>query len=98
MIILCGSLVNMMESQVLNYSSPLYGRRTGQIRLTQIPFKYYNEFFDNVDEKKLIELYSVTGGVPKYIEMFNGNKNIFESISQNILNKQSFLYEEAIFI
>ena len=98
MVILCGSLINMMESQVLNYSSPLYGRRTGQIRLTQIPFKYYSEFFGNVDEKKLIELYSVTGGVPKYIEMFNGNKTIFASISQNILNKQSFLYEEPNFL
>lgn len=98
MVILCGSLVNMMESQVLNYNSPLYGRRTGQIRLTQIPFCYYNEFFNLDDEKKLIELYSVTGGVPKYIEMFCGKKNIYEEIAENILNKQSFLYEEPNFL
>lgn len=98
MVILCGSLINMMESQVLNYNSPLYGRRTGQIRLTQIPFKYYNEFFYNLNEKQLIELYSVTGGVPKYIEMFNESNDIFESISKNILNKQSFLYEEPNFL
>lgn len=98
MVILCGSLINMMESQVLNYNSPLYGRRTGQIRLTQIPFKYYNEFFSNFNEKQLIELYSVTGGVPKYIEMFNDYKDIFDSISKNILNKQSFLYEEPNFL
>ena len=43
MVILCGSLISMMEAQTLNYSSPLYGRRTGQIKLKQIPFKYYNE-------------------------------------------------------
>ena len=36
MVVLCGSLVSMMESQTLNYSSPLYGRRTGQIKLRQI--------------------------------------------------------------
>ena len=29
MVILCGSLTNMMESQTLSYTSPLYGRRTG---------------------------------------------------------------------
>lgn len=98
MVILCGSLINMMESQVLNYNSPLYGRRTGQIRLTQIPFKYYNEFFNTLDEKHLIELYSITGGVPKYIEMFNEYDDIFEAISKNILNKQSFLYEEPNFL
>ena len=31
MVILCGSLISMMEAQTLAYSSPLYGRRTGQI-------------------------------------------------------------------
>ena len=31
MVILCGSLISMMESQTLAYSSPLYGRRTAQI-------------------------------------------------------------------
>lgn len=45
MIILCGSLISMMESQTLAYNSPLYGRRTAQIRLKQIPFSYYEEFF-----------------------------------------------------
>ena len=38
MVILCGSLISRMESQTLSYNSPLYGRRTAQIRLTQIPF------------------------------------------------------------
>lgn len=32
MLILCGSLVSLMRSQTLDYSSPLYGRRTGQIK------------------------------------------------------------------
>ncbi len=38
MVILCGSLISLMESQVLSYSSPLYGRRTAQVRMKQIPF------------------------------------------------------------
>ena len=46
MVILCGSLINMMEAQTLNYTSPLYGRRTGQIKLKQIPFENYSEFFN----------------------------------------------------
>ncbi|SHF05138.1 MULTISPECIES: ATP-binding protein [Caloramator] len=96
MIILCGSLIGMMEKQTLNYSSPLYGRRTGQIKLKQIDFKYYKEFYD--EDVNLIEYYSVTGGVPKYIEMFKKEKNIFEAIKNNVLNKDSFLYEEPIFL
>jgi len=28
-LILCGSSISMMESKVMGYESPLYGRRTG---------------------------------------------------------------------
>lgn len=33
MLILSGSLIHMMTRYALNYESPLYGRRTGQIKL-----------------------------------------------------------------
>lgn len=99
MVILCGSLIHMMESQVLNYSSPLYGRRTGQIKLKQIPFPYYKEFFPKkITKRELVEKYAVTGGVPKYIESFKGDEDIFKAIQKNILNKQSYLYEEPNFL
>lgn len=99
MVILCGSLINMMESQTLNYNSPLYGRRTGQIKLKQIPFANYKEFFnDKIDKRNLIEKYAVTGGVPKYIESFKYDKNIYEEIKENIMNNQSYLYEEPNFL
>lgn len=99
MVILCGSLINMMESQTLNYISPLYGRRTGQIKMKQISFEHYKDFFDKKMSKfDLMERYAITGGVPKYIENFKGNDDIYESIQKNILNKQSYLYEEPHFL
>ncbi len=67
MVILCGSLISMMESQTLAYSRPLYGRRTAQIRLGQITFRCYGEFFPDRSRKELIEMYAITGGVPKYV-------------------------------
>ncbi|MBD5547814.1 MAG: ATP-binding protein [Lachnospiraceae bacterium] len=98
MVILCGSLISMMESQTLAYSSPLYGRRTGQIKLKQIPFRHYHKFFPNKSEKELIEYYSITGGIPKYIELFYDSKDIFEAIENNVLSKSSFLYDEPNFL
>ena len=99
MVILCGSLINMMESQTLNYTSPLYGRRTGQIKLKQIPFENYNEFFsEKMSERELIEKYAVTGGIPKYIESFKENDNIYNEIKNHVINKQSYLYEEPNFL
>ncbi len=98
MVILCGSLTSLMEAQTLAYSSPLYGRRTGQIKLKQIPFPHYHEFFPDKNEKELIEYYSITGGVPKYIELFSDYGDIYTAIGHNVLSKQSFLYEEPVFL
>lgn len=98
MVVLCGSLISMMVSQTLSYNSPLYGRRTAQIRLKQIPFRYYREFFPGLSRKELIERYAVTGGVPKYMESFSECTDIFEGIEENILNRTGYLYEEPHFL
>lgn len=97
MLVLCGSLINMMYSQTLAYDSPLYGRRTKQIRLKQIPFRYYKDFVKRDDERFLIEAYAVTGGVPKYIEAVSGD-DIYDIISSSVLDMQSYLYEETEFL
>ena len=98
MLILCGSLINMMTTQVLSYDSPLYGRRTAQIRLGQIPFENYCEFYPEMPFTDLLERYAVTGGVPKYVELFAKNTDIYTAIRDNVLSKNSFLYAEPEFL
>ena len=98
MLIICGSLINMMTSQVLNYDSPLYGRRTAQIKLKQIDFSYYHEFNESLSFDEQVQQYAVTGGVPKYIELFDTKKDILTSIKDNILATGSFLYAEPEFL
>ncbi len=98
MVILCGSLISMMESQTLAYGSPLYGRRTAQIRLKQIPFGYYHAFFPGKNRRELIERYAITGGVPKYIELFSEQKDIYSAIEKCVLNRSGYLYDEPHFL
>ena len=98
MVILCGSLISMMQSQTLAYDSPLYGRRTAQIRLKQIPFAYYHEFFPEKSRKELIEMYAVTGGVPKYMELFSQSNDIYSAIEKCVLNRSGYLYDEPYFL
>lgn len=98
MVILCGSLISMMQSQTLAYGSPLYGRRTAQIRLKQIPFGYYHEFFPDKGRKELIEMYAITGGVPKYIELFSQSGDIYSAIEACVLNRSGYLYDEPHFL
>lgn len=98
MLIVCGSLINMMTTQVLNYDSPLYGRRTAQIRLKQIDFSYYKDFDESLSLDDQIQQYAVTGGVPKYIELFKKEKDIYTAIKNNVLSTNSFLYAEPEFL
>lgn len=98
MLILCGSLIRMMREQVLNYDSPLYGRRTAQICMKQIPFRFYHEWGEQLSAEYQLMKYSVTGGVPKYIELFEDCEDIYEGIRRNILDKDSSLYAEPEFL
>ena len=87
-----------MKRQTLDYVSPLYGRRTAQIKLKQIPFNYYGEFMEGKSINELLPFYAVTGGVPKYIESFLGVEDLYDGIQNRILNPQSYLYEEPYFL
>lgn len=98
MVILCGSLISMMYSEVLSYDSPLYGRRTAQIKLQPITFEYYKDFFENKSKKERIEFYSITGGIPKYILEFDKTESPLWNIENNIFNKDNFLYSEPKFL
>jgi AAA+ ATPase superfamily predicted ATPase len=96
--ILCGSHVGMMYRTVLNYSSPLYGRRTGQIHLVPLRFRYFSEFFENRSLVRRVELFAVLSGVPKYIETFKDCDSVFSGIRDHILDREGFLYQEPLFI
>ena len=98
MLVLCGSLISLMRDQVLSEESPLYGRRTAQIRMRQIPFSHYREFLPGRSTRELVERYAVTGGVPKYIELFNDEKDVYSAISANALDRSGFLYDEPNFL
>jgi AAA+ ATPase superfamily predicted ATPase len=98
MLILCGSSVSMMLSEVLNYDSPLYGRRTGQIQIEPLTFLSFREFYPDSDNISLVELYGITGGVPKYMEFFNSREPLISQIRESYLNVDHFLNQEARFI
>lgn len=97
MLILCGSLISMMKKHALSYESPLYGRRTAQMRIAPLPFTtvYENQ---KLSFEEAAEQYSITGGVPKYMEFFSDTQPLYDQIKENILSKNGFLYEEPNFL
>lgn len=97
MLILSGSLIGMMQKHALSYDSPLYGRRTAQMRLTPLPFTSIYEA-QNLPFEQAVEQYALTGGVPKYLEFFEDGRPLEEQLKDAVLSKSGFLYEEPNFL
>jgi AAA+ ATPase superfamily predicted ATPase len=98
MVIVCGALSSMMLNQVLSHQSPLYGRRTAQIRLAPLAFTELLAHNKGKTFDQMVETYAVTGGVPKCYDFFNNEAPLMENIEQKILQKDGFLYEEPVFL
>ena len=97
-LVLLGSSISMMEEGVLSYESPLYGRRTGQWRLEPMTVGAAAEFFTQKTPHELIQLYSVVGGIPAYLEQFDADTDLATNIERHVLSKGAFLYEEPEFL
>ena len=93
-IILCGSSMSFMEYQVLGYKSPLYGRRTGQLKIEPFGFEGSSRFFDRVSKEDQAIAYGITGGIPKYLEMLDHECSLKDNIVNSFLRADAMLFEE----
>jgi hypothetical protein len=97
-LILSGSSISMMESEVLSYKSPLFGRRTGQSLIMPLTFKQAWQFFPEKKFDDFLSIYSICGGMPAYLLEIKKDFSLEENIKTNIFKKTSFLYNEVEFI
>ena len=67
-LIALGSSVSMITSEVLQYRSPLYGRRTYTKRVGAMSFLGINGFFPKASCLELAEIYGFADGIPYYLE------------------------------
>lgn len=95
MIVLCGSSMSFMESQVLGEKSPLYGRRTGQIRVVPFDFSDAATLLGTGDAVRAMELYGIAGGVPLYLDQLDSARNLEWNISKRVLRVGAFLEAET---
>jgi len=95
MLILTGSSIGMMETDVLSYKSPLYGRRTGQWKVQPLPFYESRKFFPTYTIADQIRSFAILGGVPFFLEQFDPKLTIQENMVENIANNGCVLREET---
>ncbi len=97
-LILCGSHVGFMENEVLAERSPLYGRRTGQLRLGPLLPWDAALFFPQYTPREKLTAYGILGGIPAYLERFSSTRSIQQNLLREALNGQGFFFEEVNFL
>jgi AAA+ ATPase superfamily predicted ATPase len=94
-LIALGSSVSMITSELLQYQSPLYGRRTYTKRITAMSFLNIRGFFPKVSMQELAEIYGFADGIPYYLEKIN---EPFWVWLENGLRHSSFVKDELDFM
>ncbi|MCL2672653.1 MAG: ATP-binding protein [Clostridiales bacterium] len=94
MLILAGSSLSFMENRVLGAQSPLYGRRTGQIKLLPLDFQTAHAFVPKLSPFDQAVLYGASGGIPKYLSLFDDDLSLDENLATQFFDKDEYLFEE----
>ena len=93
-LILCGSEVSVIEDIIDNSSKPLYGRKTAEIKLMPFSYKDARAFFPNYSNEEVITVYSIAGGIPFYLSLFDSRCSIKENIVTHCLSTTGVLFNE----
>jgi AAA+ ATPase superfamily predicted ATPase len=93
-LILCGSSMSFMETQVLGYKSPLYGRRTAQFKLLAFDYFTSSKMLHGFSNEEKIVLYSITGGIPEYLSRIDNSLSVYENVRDLFFDPSGRLFEE----
>ncbi|MBI3582510.1 MAG: ATP-binding protein [Nitrospinae bacterium] len=97
-LILCGSSVSFMESEVLGERSPLFGRRTGQLKLEGLSPSSTFKFSEGWPIKDRLAIYGILGNIPAYLSLIEPEVKLPELLIETSFSPTGFLYNEVFFI
>lgn len=96
-LVLCGSSVAMMEETFFSPRAPLFGRRSGQLRLGPLAPAHLAGMFDWAPVE-LLELAALFGGVPGYLTRLDPVADLRTNLRDRLLRRGEPLYEEVPFL
>lgn len=98
LLIICGSAASWMIKKVIHNRGGLYGRLSAEIRLQPFSLSEVEEFFQErrieLSRKQIVEVYMVTGGVPKYLTYVERGKSAAQIINSLCFMPQGPLLKE----
>lgn len=98
MLILCGSYIGFMEREVLGGRSPLFGRRTGSLKLEPFSFLEAARFHPRWSNEEQARAYFVCGGIPAYLRRFDSDLSVEQNIAREFFRRDAFFQNEPEFL
>ena len=93
-LILSGSHIGFMENDVLGYKSPLFGRRTAQLKLEGFDYYDAGKMLGGFSIEDKIKLYACIGGTPHYLALIKENESFEENIRRLYFDMSGYLFNE----
>lgn len=101
MLIPCGSVSSWIEDNILS-STGYLGRPSLHMTLHELPLsdchKFWGDITNNISSYEKLKMLSLTGGVPRYLELMNPKLTAEENIRLLCFNKNGPLFDEFKYI
>lgn len=97
-LILSGSHIHMMHRIFDRSNAPLFGRATARIHLKPLRYAALPLYFPNYEPDELVAAYSILGGIPAYLQLFNPKLSLGTNIKNVLLVPDSQLQSEAMLL
>ncbi len=97
-LILCGSQVSFMEREVLGYKSPLFGRRTMQMRIDGFDYIDTAKMLPGYGKEDWVKFYACVGGTPHYLAQVDPSLSFEDNIKSLYFHSSGYLYGEPLML
>lgn len=95
MVILCSSSIGWIENSMVNRIGEAAYELSGFLKIRELLFEDIVQKFPNFRIEECVEAYAILGGFPGLWNQFDDRLTIQQNICRNILNTDSFLFEEG---
>lgn len=100
-LILCGSVSTWIEKNILS-STGYLGRPTLHMTIEELPlndcYKFWRNKENNISTYEILKVLSVTGGIPRYLELIDPSRSAEDNIRNLCFNPNSALYDEFKYV
>lgn len=94
-VVLCSSSIGWIENSMITRIGDAAYELSGFLKIREMPFEDMVQKFPNFRIEECVEAYAILGGFPALWNQFDDRLTIQQNICRNILDPDSFLFEEG---